>query len=124
MATSTDTSLFVNSPGKARASIPAHGASNDTGMAPGCRASSAGGFLSAEAENPVFSQTRETKTKRDFDKSIYSKFNLSPNECEADSHCSTSSFQSFKNRFSDSRQSNYIGRPFSALSVKLASHHV
>ena len=124
MATSTDTSLFVNSPGKARASIPAHGASNDTGMAPGCRASSAGGFLSAEAENPVFSQTRETKTKRDFDKSIYSKFNLSPNEREADSHCSTSSFQSFKNRFSDSRQSNYIGRPFSALSAKLASHHV
>ena len=79
---SSRSSLFVNSPGKARATIPGHGVNADGSQG-------VGGFLNKKGK-PVSSPTKGNKAKRYFKRSVFKS-----NGPETNPTCSTNScFQS------------------------------
>ena len=108
---SSRSSLFVNSPGKARATIPGHGVNADGSQG-------VGGFLNKKGK-PVSSPTKGNKAKRYFKRSVFKS-----NGPETNPTCSTNScFQSFKNRFSVDRRACRLSRPFKTFSTQLAENY-
>ena len=108
---SSRSSLFVNSPGKARATIPGHGVNADGSQG-------VGGFLNKKGK-PVSSPTNGNKAKRYFKRSVFKS-----NGPETNPTCSTNScFQSFKNRFSVDRRACRLSRPFKTFSTQLAENY-
>ena len=91
---SSRSSLFVSSPGKARATIPGHGINLG-----GCQDKTVRGLLNKRARPPP-SRITENRSKSYFKKHFYKT-----NGLETGSTCSKiSCFQSFKNRFSANSQ--------------------
>ena len=91
-------SLFVSSPGKARATIPGHGANGAGIKRPQPRADFGEDFPNAE-KNPTTFQARKSKISKDCSNSSNKNSKFKPNRSETGSTCSHFNFQSFKSRF-------------------------
>ena len=115
-------SLFVSSPGKARATIPGHGANGAGIKRPQPRADFGEDFPNAE-ENPTTFQARKSKISRYCSNSSNKNSKFKPNRSETGSTCSHFYFQSFKSRFCSGGKSSVISRPLRAFSAKLASNY-
>ena len=108
---SSHSSLFVSSPGKARATIPGHGINPG-----GCQVKTVWGLLNKKAK-PAPSRITENRSKRYFKKHFYKT-----NGLETGSTCSKiSCFHSFKNRFSANSRACSFGRPFKAFPAQLGT---
>ena len=114
-------SLFANSPGKARATIPGHGANGAGIKRPQPRTDFGEDFPSAK-ENPTIFQARKSKISRYCSNSSNKNSNFKPNRSETGSTCSHFDFQSFKSRFCSGGKSSVISR-LRAFSAKLASNY-
>ena len=91
-------SLFASSPGKARATIPGHGASR-AGINALNPEQISGRIFPAQKENPITFQARKSKISRYCSNSSDKNSNFKPNRSETGSTCSHFDFQSFKSRF-------------------------
>ncbi len=112
---SNRSSLFVNSPGKARATIPGHGIN---AHGPQGKTATVGGCLNRKGK-PASSPTKGNSTKR-----YFKQFSYKTNGPETGATYSVNScFQSFKNRFSANSRAGHFGRPFKAFSAKLATNY-
>ena len=110
---SSHSSLFVNSPGKARATYNPR-AWSQRGWTP----RRGGGVLNKEGK-PVSSPTKGNKAKRYFKRSVFKS-----NGPETGPTCSTNScFQSFKNRFSVDRRACRLSSPLKTFSTQLAENY-
>ena len=112
---SNRSSLFVNSPGKARATIPGHGIN---AHGPQGKTATVGGCLNRKGK-PASSPTKGNSTKR-----YFKQFSYKTNGPETGATCSANScFKSFKNRFSAYSRAGHFGRPVKAFSAKLATNY-